>query len=59
MTAARAAAAQVDAQRAAAVASVTKALAGKRDAEMAHAEAAEAWEARLAALQAQLDAAKA
>ena len=54
VTAARAAAASLDAQRAAAVKSVTKALADKRNAEMAHADALEALQARVAELEARL-----
>ena len=56
VTAARAAAASLDAQRAAAVKSVTKALADKRNAEMAHADALEALQLRVAQLEAQLKA---
>jgi hypothetical protein len=40
------------------VTSVQRALAGKRDAEMAHADKEEAWAAERAELQAQLDAAR-
>ena len=58
MTAARAAAAAVDAQRAAAVASVSKALAAKREDAMAFADKEEEWAAKLAQLQAELDAAR-
>jgi hypothetical protein len=57
VTAARAAAATLDTQRAAAVASVSKALAAKRDLEMAFADKEDAWQARLEELQQQLDAA--
>ena len=54
VTAARAAAASLDAQRAAAVKSVTKALADKRNEAMAHADALEALQARVAELEARV-----
>lgn len=54
VVAARAAAASLDAQRAAAVKSVTKALADKRNEAMAHADAIDALQARVAELEAQL-----
>jgi hypothetical protein len=54
VVAARAAAASLDAQRAAAVKSVTKALAEKRNEAMAHADLVDALQARVAELEAQL-----
>ncbi len=58
VTAARAAAATLDAQQRAAVQSVTKALAAKRNAEMSFADERDAWEVERADLRAQLDAAQ-
>ena len=56
MTAAREAAATLDAQRAAAVTSLSRALAEKRDLQFALADKEDAWAAQLAELRAQLDA---
>ena len=58
MTAARSAAATLDAQQRAAVVSLTKALAAKRNAEMAFADERDAWLAERAELLAQLEAAQ-
>ena len=58
VTAARSAAATLDAQQRAAVVSLTKALAAKRNAEMAFADERDAWLAERAELLAQLEAAQ-